>query len=90
LETCWLPDGKVLWTWEHDLKQNRATWTQFWPDGRKKVQSNWATCPVARDLNRRFFGLVADGPAQRWNADGTLNLAGNFSGGLLKDRVDSH
>lgn len=89
LETCWLPDGKVLWTWEHDLKQNRATWTQFWPDGRKKVQSNWATCPVARDLNRRFFGLVADGPAQRWNADGTLNLAGNFSGGLLKDRVES-
>jgi hypothetical protein len=82
-ENFWLPDGKKLWSWSHDLKNNRSVWTQYWPNGNKKVQSTWNTKPTARDLNRSFFGLVADGPAKQWNEDGSLKFSGNFSKGLL-------
>jgi antitoxin component YwqK of YwqJK toxin-antitoxin module len=82
-ETFWSPDGKKLWNWQHDLKNNRSVWTQYWPNGNKKVQSTWNTKPTARDLDRSFFGLVADGSAKQWNEDGTLNFSGNFSKGLL-------
>lgn len=82
-ETFWLPDGKKLWNWSHDLEHNRSVWTRFWPNGQKKVESTWNTNPEARDLKRSFFGLVADGPVQQWNEDGTLKFAGNFSNGLL-------
>lgn len=83
LESFWAPDGKLIWQWQHDLKDNRATWTQFWPNGNKKSESNWNTFPQARDLKRNFFGLVADGPAQQWNEDGSLKFSGNFASGLL-------
>ena len=83
VETCWSADGKKLWSWTHDLTRHRAVWTQFWLDGRKKSESAWNTQPTARDLNRRFFGLVADGPAKQWGADGTLKFSGRFSNGLL-------
>jgi hypothetical protein len=73
----------VLWTWQHDLKKNKATWTQFWPDGRQKIQSVWNTKPQARDLRRSFFGLVADGLAKQWSAEGALNSSGNFLNGLV-------
>lgn len=82
-ETFWSADGKKLWSWSHDLKRNRAVWTQFWPNGQKKVESTWNTRPEARDLKRSFFGFVADGPVRQWNADGTLKFLGSFSNGLL-------
>jgi hypothetical protein len=81
-ETFWSPEGRVLWTWQHDLEANRATWTQFWPDGKKKSESVWNTKPRARDLPRNFFGLVADGPAKGWNAEGALIVSGAFLNGL--------
>jgi hypothetical protein len=82
-ETFWSPDGKKLWSWEHDLKNNRSVWTQYWPNGKKKSESTWNTKPQARDLKRSFFGLIADGPAQQWSEDGTLKFSGTFSNGLL-------
>lgn len=39
-ETYWLPDGKIAWTWEH-RSDGVSTWTQFWPNGKKKHKSEW-------------------------------------------------
>ena len=86
LETFWSENGKVLWTWQHDLTANVATWTQFWPDGRRKNESTWNTYPQARDLKRHFIGLIADGPAKQWNADGTPGLSGEFVNGIPKNQ----
>ena len=86
-ETFWSAEGSVVWMWKHDLKNHRATWTQFWPNGKKKSESNWNTFPEARDLKRNFFGLVAEGPAKQWNEDGSLKFSGNFSKGLLLEGV---
>ena len=82
-ETFWTADGNVVWSWKHNLKNHRATWTQYWPNGKKKSESNWNTQPEARDLKRSFFGLVADGSAKQWNAHGSLKFSGNFSNGRL-------
>ena len=82
-ETFWSADGKKLWSWEHDLKNNRSAWNQFWPNGKKKSESTWNTKPEARDLKRSFFGLVAEGPAWQWNEDGSVKFSGKFSSGLL-------
>lgn len=82
-ESFWSPEGKLVWRWQHELKNNVATWTQFWPNGRKKVQSTWDTRPEARDLKRGFFGYVANGPAYRWDENGELVAAANFTNGLL-------
>lgn len=82
-ESFWLPDGKMRWSWSHDLQHSRSVWTQFWSNGQKKVESTWNTRPEARDLKRSFFGLVADGPVHQWNEDGTMKYSGNFSNGLL-------
>ena len=82
-ENFWSPNGDKIWVWERHLDKNIATWTQFWPDGKKKLESNWNTKPTARDLPRSFFGLVADGPTKQWNEDGSLKFSGNFLNGLL-------
>lgn len=88
VETFWSRDGKKLWSWSHDLKSNRSVWTQFWSNGRKRVESTWNTKPEARDLNRSFFGFVADGPAHQWDEDGTVKYASFFSKGLLTKREE--
>jgi hypothetical protein len=80
-ETFWSPDGQRMWSWSHDLKDHRSDWTQYWPDGNKKLQSSWNTEPRARDLERDFPGLVADGPAWHWNPDGSLAHVYQFSNG---------
>jgi hypothetical protein len=80
-ETFWSADGKKLWSWDHDLKNNRGVWTQYWPNGKKKMESTWNTRPQARDLKRSFFGLVADGLASQWNEEGSLLHAYHFSNG---------
>lgn len=89
-ETFWSPDGRKLWSWRHDLKTNRSVWTQFWPNGNKKVESTWNTQPEARDLQRSFFGLVADGPVRQWNEDGTLKFSGGFVNGMLREERGVH
>ena len=86
-EIFWSADGKKLWSWSHDLKHNCDIWTQYWPNGHKNFESAWNSKPTARDLNRGFFGLVANGPAKQWNEDGSLKFSGNFSNGLLLEGV---
>jgi hypothetical protein len=85
-ETFWGPDGTRLWSWQHDLKTHTSVWTHYWPDGRKKVESTWNTRPRARDLDRSFFGLVADGPFYQWNKDGSPARAGSFTNGVYLGR----
>ncbi len=82
-ETFWSPAGKKIWSWSHDLKNNHSVWSRFWPNGRKRVESTWNTQPEARDLQRSFFGLVADGAVQQWGEDGKLTHVGNFVNGFL-------
>jgi len=82
-ETFWATDGKKLWCWAHDLPQHHSVWTQFWPDGRKKVESNWNTEPVARDLPRHFSGFVADGPSFQWAETGGPARTAFFTNGCL-------
>jgi len=82
-ETFWSSTGVKQWTWLHDLKNNRGVWMQFWPNGKLKSQSDWSTNPKARDLNRSFFGLVADGPARQWEESGDLLSAVLFTNGIF-------
>ena len=82
-ETFWAPDGTKLWTWLRDLKTNRGTWTHYWPNGRKKIESTWNLNPEARDLKRRFFGYVAEGPSRHWNEQGDLTATYVFEKGTL-------
>jgi hypothetical protein len=84
-ETFWSADGGKVWAWNFDLKQHHATWTQFWPDGKKKLESNWNTQPIARDLARSFFGYVADGPAIQFSTDGSLSRKCVFTNGIPGD-----
>ena len=86
VENFWSPSGDKIWTWVRH-SNNTGVWTQFWPNGHKKIQSTWNTKPEARDFNRSFFGLVADGPVKQWNEDGSLKFSGNFSKGLLLRNV---
>jgi len=87
VELFWSPDGAKIWSWAHDLKNHRSVWTQFWPNGRKRLQSTWNTWPVARDVPRNFFGLVADGPVKQWNEAGAEQCSGSFSDGLLQKEL---
>jgi hypothetical protein len=65
------------------LARHRSVWTHYWPNGRKQVASTWNTRPTARDLDRAFFGLVADGPVYRWHEDGSPAGAYYFTNGVL-------
>ena len=88
-ETFWSADGTKLWAWSHDLKHNRSVWTQFWPNGNKKVESTWNTKPEARDVKHSFFGLVVDGPAKWWNEAGQLIHSYHFKNGKLAGEVSA-
>jgi hypothetical protein len=80
-ETFWSMDGTKIWSWSHFPDSHSSVWTHYWPNGQKKVQSSWDSMPKARDIERRFNGLVADGPARQWNQDGKLIQDDLFSGG---------
>jgi len=87
-EAFWSADGVKQWTWLHDLKTNRSIWVQYWPNGRKKSESTWNTKPRARDLDRAFFGLVADGPAVQWSETGAVISAVTFSNGVYHSTLN--
>jgi len=78
MEYYWTPDGKKLWTWSHNLKGHRSTWSQYWPNGNRKSESTWNTLPEARALARSFFGMVAEGPVRQWDEAGKLTFQGRF------------
>jgi hypothetical protein len=82
VEAFWSPDGTRLWAWVHNPKDNTSTWIRYWDNGRKRTESSWNTRPRARDRDRAFFGLVADGPAYLWNLDGSPGLLSYFTNGV--------
>ncbi len=84
-ETFWSEDGKVLWTWTRDLTTNTGVWTQYWPNGQKKVESHWNLRPEARDLKRLFYGYVAEGTATHWDENGNQLQTYTFHKGLLEE-----
>jgi hypothetical protein len=86
-ETFWADDGTKIWSWTHDPERNTSTWVHYWDNGHKRIESHWSTKPRARDIDRRFFGLVADGPASHWNRDGSPAQAYNFTNGTLAGTV---
>jgi hypothetical protein len=88
-ETFWLPDGTRSWTWQRDLKNNHAIWTQYWPNGNKRIESTWNTRPEARDLKRHFLGYVADGPSWQWDEQGNLVATHIFVKGELSESGSS-
>ena len=70
-EILWASNGDRFWSWKHDLTNNVSTWTHWWSNGQRRLESQWDTNPVARDLPiRHFRGLVANGAARHWDANG--------------------
>jgi antitoxin component YwqK of YwqJK toxin-antitoxin module len=88
-ETFWSPDGKKIWRWQRDLKNNRGIWTHYWPNGKKKTESEWNINPEARDLKRHFFGYVTEGPSRHWNEQGELVASYHFVSGTLAESEPS-
>ena len=82
-ETFWAEDGSKIWSWNHNLKKHRGVWTHYWPNGKKRIESNWDTQPEPRDLKRSFTGLVAEGPARHWDKEGNLTATYQFADGVL-------
>lgn len=75
-EKFYAPDGTLRWSWERDLAANKGVWTQYRPDGKKKLESTWTLLSKARDRETCFIGYVANGPATHWDAEG--NVCGKF------------
>jgi hypothetical protein len=71
-ETYWGPDGVKQWSWEHDEAGDSSVWTQYWPNGFKRVESSW-----------RYGGKVAHGVTYHWDRFGGAEAAWNFSDGEL-------
>jgi hypothetical protein len=87
IETFWAADGTRVWSWTHELEHNTSTWVHYWNNGQKRIESHWDTQPRARDLERRFFGLVANGSAFHWHRDGTPARAFSFTNGSYAGRL---
>ncbi|HHY86558.1 MAG TPA: hypothetical protein GYA07_13645 [Verrucomicrobia bacterium] len=83
-ETYWDPFGNRVWSWTHDRENHRSVWTQYWPDGSKRLESNWNTRPRARDIDREFTGLVAHGPALHFDREGREVNRYEFVNGVLQ------
>jgi uncharacterized repeat protein (TIGR02543 family) len=82
-ETHWAQDGTRFWSWNHDLANNVSVWTHWWPNGQKRLESQWNTYPAAQDLpSRRFRGLVANGTARHYNESGEEVGAYTFLNGV--------
>ena len=82
VETFWAPDGTKVWSWTHRPEEDSSTWVHYWRNGRKRIESQWSTRARARDLDREFFGLVANGAAYHWNEDGSPAHAYGFTNGV--------
>ena len=78
-------DGSMRWSWERSLVTNRGTWTIYWPNGKKHIESRWLTKPKARDADRIFFGYVADGPTVHYDMEGKVGKTYTFKDGVLME-----
>ena len=85
IESFWEEDGTLRWKWERNRKTQIGIWTQYWPNGNKKLVSEWNLRPTPRDLNRPFIGCVAQGTTNHFDIYGNLIRAYHFSNGILQD-----
>ncbi len=85
-ETYWSVDGEKVWSWMHEPEKHTSTWTHYWRNGKKRIESEWDTRPKAWDLDREFYGLVADGPATHWTEEGKVVRVYNFTNGVFAGR----
>lgn len=84
-ERFWNPDGTLRWQWQRDLKTHRGTWTHYWPNGQKRIVSEWNLRPTPRDLNQPLTGCVADGITRHYNEQGRLTATYHFKNGILQE-----
>ena len=82
-ETFWAEDGTKVWSWQRNLKRKTGTWTHYWPDGRKRLESEWNLNPRARDAARSFIGMEAHGTATHWDENGKVAARHQFRNGEL-------
>ncbi|MBP5699864.1 MAG: hypothetical protein J6W71_03340, partial [Methanobrevibacter sp.] len=59
IESFWEENGVLRWQWERNQKTHKGIWTQYWPNGNKKLKSEWNLQPSPTDLNRPFIGCNA-------------------------------
>ena len=85
IESFWEEDGTLRWQWERNRKAHKGTWIHYWPNGNKKIVSEWNLQPTPRDLNRIFIGCVADGTTTHYNTYGNIIRIYHFSNGILQD-----
>jgi antitoxin component YwqK of YwqJK toxin-antitoxin module len=69
-ETYWGPDGVVQWNWDHNEPNDISLWTQYWPNGFKRVESRW-----------RYGGMIANGDSYHWTLCGQPEEAHSFTDG---------
>ena len=86
-ERFWNPDGTLRWQWQRNLKTHRGTWTHYWPNGRKRIVSEWNLRPTPRDLNQPLTGCVADGFTRHYDEQGRLTSIYHFKDGQLLGNV---
>ena len=84
-ERFWNPDGSLRWQWQRNLKTHRGTWTHYWPNGQKRIVSEWNLHPTPRDLKTPLTGCVADGITRHYDELGHLTATYHFKNGLLQD-----
>lgn len=59
-------------------------WTQYWPNGQKRVESTWKIWAKPRDGQILLRGHIADGPARHFDPQGNLITEYMFHDGLLE------
>ena len=85
IELFWEKNGNLRWQWDRNTKTHKGIWTHYWPNGNKKIVSEWDLQHTPRDLNRPFIGCVANGTTSHYDSYGDLIRTYNFSNGILQD-----
>lgn len=84
-ERFWNADGTLRWQWQRNRKTHRGTWTHYWPNGQKRIVSEWNLRPTPRDLNQPLTGCVADGITRHYDEQGRQTATYHFKNGILQD-----
>ena len=74
--------------WTVDTASHTAVWTQYWPNGQKRVESTWNIWPTPRDGHRPLCGRIAEGPARHYDEQGHLVREYMFHEGVLQDSIE--
>lgn len=82
-EAFWDQAGRLKWSWQRPSRRRgasapdaradqRAVWTIYWPNGRKKIESNW-------------ISHKADGLTTHWDRQGKMLRQFRYKDGALLD-----